>query len=281
MSSVPPLIFIALLGAAVAAGDEAPRQPVGVSVSLGRATIWQRAPAQDTGLTILGVSCDLEGTLAVFALFGLVDNRTEGEARAWGVANPSLGMTLEMPVARRLDLGLIFGSTVPVGSGGGDFPSRPIVLRAMLSGTDWGGPMFGPNHIDVYEGLRLTSSEGGFTFRFRSTLHPAVRVRGNKTDSLGPRVIFTSSGLLAAYAVTPQLSFFTELAETRFLNHPPFLQDDPSLATDRYAVAGLGLDLERRRLTHVKPSLLYARAVDAPKNRRHFHLIEMNVRVSF
>ena len=105
MSSVPPLIFIALLGAAVAAGDEAPRQPVGVSVSLGRATIWQRAPAQDTGLTILGVSCDLEGTLAVFALFGLVDNRTEGEARAWGVANPSLGMTLEMPVARRLDLG--------------------------------------------------------------------------------------------------------------------------------------------------------------------------------
>ena len=53
-------------------------------------------------------------------------------------------------------------------------------------------------------------------------------MRATKTDRLGPRVIFTSSGLFAGYAPVARVSAFAELAETRFLNRPAFLGADPA-----------------------------------------------------
>jgi hypothetical protein len=276
-----PALIVSLLAGAAGAAEGPPRRPAGVSLSLNQARIWQRAPAQTTDLTILSGSYDLTRSVTLFGRLGLVDNRSGAEAKAWGVANPSVGASFGVPLTARLRLGLVFGSTLPVGSGGGDAPARPTALSAMLSGTDWGGPMFGPNHIDVYEGFSLTAIPRSFTFRIKSTLHPAMRVRGRKTDTLGPRVIFTSSGLLASRALTRQMSVFVELSETRFLNHPPFLQDDPSSRVDRYAAAGVSTDFHLGGARRLQPAVLYARGLDAPKTGRRFQLIELDVQVGF
>ncbi len=257
---------------AVALAADPPR----TSISLDRSTIWQDAPDQLTGLTVLSVSRDYD-SVSVVARLGLVDDRSAPEPRAWGIANPVVGAVFRFRLSEHVLLSLLGGTTVPVGSGGGDGPARPETLRAMLNGTDWGGPMFGPDHLDVYEGFRLTGSARGFTLRLRSTLHPAVRVRGAKTDPLGPRVIFTSSGLLAGYAPGRRVSVFAELAETRFLNTPPFLVDTPDARVDRYAVAGVSLDLRLGANRFLQPTLSLAKAIDAPKTRRSFRLVEVEL----
>lgn len=275
-------VGVGVLAAAVASAGagRVAAEPPRTSISLDRSTIWQDAPSQRTGLTVLSVSRDYD-SVSVFARLGFVDDRSSVEPGAWGVSNPQVGAVFRWRLSEHVRLSLIGGTTVPVGSGGGDAPPHPGALRAMLNGTDWGGPMFGPDHLDVFEGFRLAVSARGFTLRLRSTLHPAVRVRGAKTDPLGPLVIFTSSGLLAGCAPGPRVSLFTELAETRFLNTPPFLVDAPDARVDRYAVAGVSLDLRLRANRSLQPTLSLAKAVDAPKTRRSFRLMEVELAFSF
>jgi hypothetical protein len=251
------------------------------AVSLSRAAIWQRLPDQTTDLTVVTASLDVGRSWSVFGRIGLVDDESTLEERASGFANPALGATFGFELARHVRLAFTLGSTIPVGSGGGDSPARPAALRAMLNGTDWGGPMFGPNHLDVYEGFALTWTPGRLTLRIRRTLHPALRVRGARTDVLGPRVIFTSSGLTAGCSLGRGISTMAELDETRFLNRPSFLGSDPSNRSDHYLVAGLEGDFGIGPSRRLQPAVLYAAAVDAPKNRRAFRLVEVDLRLSF
>jgi hypothetical protein len=277
------LVGTGALGGRSACGDEGrggPSRTATTSVSLDRATIWQDTPPQTTGLTVFSASHDF-GSVSVFARLGIVDDRSAGESRAWGVSNPAVGAIFKTRWGGHLQLALLAGTTVPVGSGGGDAPTHPDALQAMLNGTDWGGPMFGPNHLDVFEGFRLTATVERLTLRLRSTLHPALRVRATKTDRLGPRVIFTSSGLFAGYTPLAWLSIFGELAETRFLNRPAFLGADPAGRSDHYAVAGLALDFPVGGVRHLQPTISFARAIDAPKRKRAFRLAEIELQFSF
>jgi hypothetical protein len=253
----------------------------GVTLSLSQASVWQRLPDQRTDLTVLTGSYDLNSSWTLFGRIGMVGDRSTIHPRAWGFANPSVGATVAWDLVAHLRLGLILGTTVPIGSGGGDGAAHSDPLRAMLNGTDWGGPMFGPNHLDVFEGFTLVARPGRFTLRLKSTLHPAIRVRAPKTDGLGPRVIFTSSGLMASYSMADKLSVFAEFAETRVLNRPVFLDPDPSYRSDHYGIAGVAADFRRGATTRLQPTLIYARAVDAPKSGRHFHLLELDLQVSF
>jgi hypothetical protein len=251
-------------------------------ISLDQTAIWQDAPSQTTAITILSAGRDLSRSLTLFGRLGLVGDGFDRELRAWGVANPTLGATVRVRRAGRVRVSFVLASTLPVGSGGGDAPARPSALRAMLNGTDWGGPMFGPNHLDVSEGIRLSATAARWTLRARSTLHPAVRVRGAATDQLGPRVIFASSGLTASYAPASRVSVFADLAETRFLNEPVFLRgSDPGARADHYGALGVSMDLDLGGVRRLSPTLSVARAVDAPKNRRHFRLVEIEIQIAF
>jgi len=251
------------------------------AISIDTAAIWQDAPDQTTTLTIVSASRDLTRRLGLFGRIGMVRDRSAIEGPAWGVSNPATGATLKISTRDRLQLAVVFGTTLPLGSGGGDRPGRPQALRAMLNGTDWGGAMFGPNHIDVFEGFRVAASVGKTTLRVRSTLHPARRVRGGRSDTLGRWVIFASSAASIAYAPVRRWTVFGELSETRYLNRPAFLGDDPAKRSDHYAVAGLAFDVRLGAGRHLQPTLSVARAVDAPKNGRAFRLAELEVQLSF
>jgi hypothetical protein len=283
VAGVASAAAIALASGSAAFPDSAGPAPKRAlnSVSFDRATIWQDEPDQTTTLTIVSVSRQIGERTSLFCRLGMVHDRSTVEPRAWGVSNPAAGATLQLRLPGRLELGLVLGTTLPIGSGGGDTPTRPDALRAMLNGTDWGGPMFGPNHLDLFEGLRLAASLGRLTVRLRSTLHPALRVRGERNDSLGRWVVFTSSGLSATCALGRMARVLGELAETRFLNHPPFLGQAPGDRSDHYAVAGLALALGVGGGRELRPTVSVARAVDAPKNRRDFRLVEVELALAF
>jgi hypothetical protein len=85
-----------------------------------------------------------------------------------------------------------------------------------------------------------------------------------------------------ACAATPRVTAFADLAETRFLNQPVFLRGaDPSARADHYGAAGVAMDFDLGRARRLQPTLSVARAVDAPKNRREFRLLELEMQLSF
>lgn len=282
VGSLAILLALGVVGPAAEADQAtgAPTRRIN-TLSLDHATIWQDAPHQTTRLTIVSASREMSDRVSLFCKLGLVQDRSAIGAAAWGVSNPVLGATLQVLFGDRLQLVIVLGSTVPLGSGGGDAPGRPGALRAMLNGTDWGGPMFGPNHLDLFEGFRFATSAGPLTLRARSTLHPVRRVRGKRTDTLGRWVIFTSSGVSAAYSLPRTATLFGELAETRFLNRPAFLGPDPAARSDHYAILGLALDFALGAGPRLQPTLSLGRAVDAPKNARAFRLAEVGLQLSF
>jgi hypothetical protein len=272
--------LLSVLGPARA--EPADARPAGpdprVHAALSRTLIWQRQPVERTGLTLLSATYDVTPRLALFARGGLVDDERDASGKVWAVANPAVGATLKVPIAAHVSCALTMGTTLAVGSGGGNRGS-PRTLAAMLSGTDWGGPMFGPNHMDVFEGVGVSGDVGRLSLRVRSTLHPAFRVRGQEVDTLGALVLFTSSGASLSYRLGAA-SVFVELAETRFLNDPPFLEGDAASRQDRYAVVGARASLRRGR-ARLQPGLSYAWGIDAPKTLRRFHLVEAEVQVSY
>jgi hypothetical protein len=150
----------------------------------------------------------------------------------------------------------------------------------MLVATDWGGPMFAPDHLDLFPGARLTWTAGPLALRARSTLHQAFRVRGENVDPIGASVTFTTSGLMAGYRPARRALFFAELAQTRFWSTPGFIATDPALRSDHYLAGGLSWTVDPGPRPF-DATLMYVRALDAPKRRRSFQLIELELAVQF
>src|SRR6185436_13111069 len=231
-----PAALLSIFLPLTAWGDEpAAAKPIGMSLSLG--TTFQKLShePQDTVLSVLTASYDLTDRWGAFARLGLVDNDPATGEAGRGMSNPALGFTYGRPLSDRYRLGLTLGVVLPLGSGGGDDPD-PAVLNAMLTATDWGGPMYGPDHLTPYVGASLTRSAGPLTLRARSTLYDANRVKGKKADPIGPTVIFTSSDLLADYSLSDRMSVFTQLAQTYYHNTPPFVAADATARADHYLV---------------------------------------------
>lgn len=262
-------------GAEPAAG-----KPVGMSLSLSTTLQKLSHEPQETVLSVLTASYDLSSRWGVFARLGFVNNDPASGEAAQGMSNPALGITYGLPLNDRFRMGFTLGTVLPLGSGGGNNPD-PAVLDAMLTATDWGGPMFGPNHLTPYAGVSVTHSSGPLTVRLRSTLYDANRIKGKKTDPLGSTVTFTSSGLLADYSIGDRMSVFTELAQTYYLNTPPWVAADASARGDHYLAGGVSFNFKLANGRRFEPSLLYAEAIDQPKTRRTFRLLELGTRFSF
>jgi hypothetical protein len=195
-----------------------------------------------------------------------------GPADAWGFANPQLAVDLAY-VLGPLQLDGIAGITLPVGSGGGDH-ADPVTLAAMLAGTDWGGPMFAPDHMDFFGGLKLAAPVGRFRLLGRATLHDAERVRGDAIDQVGPRVTFLFSGARASY-LREGITVFAEFLDTYILNTPHFVEMDARARQSQYL--GAGITISHRSLHGVSPTLRYVRGIDPRKDAVNFQVIELTL----
>jgi hypothetical protein len=280
-----PAVLLSIFLPLAAWGDEpTPPKPIGqpIGMSLSLSTTFQKLShePQDTVLSVLTASYDLTDRWGAFARLGLVDNDPATGEAGRGMSNPALGFTYGRPLSDRYRLGLTLGVVLPLGSGGGDDPD-PAVLNAMLVATDWGGPMYGPDHLTPYVGASLTRSAGPLTLRARSTLYDANRVKGEKADPIGPTVIFTSSDLLADYSINDRMSVFTQLAQTYYHNTPPFVAADATARADHYLVGGVSFNFKLANGRSFQPSLAYGEAIDQPKTRRTFRLLELGTKLSF
>jgi hypothetical protein len=249
--------------------------PIGISATLSNAVAFRQGPSESTLMTILGGSYAWTPSLSTFARVGAVYNASSGLQNAVDIANPALGINMQVEAAQDLVFGAQSGLTVPVGTGGGNTPSA-AELRAWMNSIDWGGVMFAPNHLDLFVGARAAYTLRRCTFQFESVLNELLRVRGEKADPVGAAVTLTSTTATIAYAVLPQLSLSTALSETRVWNTPTYVTNDPNSRVDYFFIAAATTTLRVKR-TDVSWGLLYARALDLPLSGQGFQVTELDL----
>jgi hypothetical protein len=251
------------------------RKPIGISAALSNAVAFREGPSESTVMTVLGGAYAWTESLSTFARVGAVYNASSGLQSAVDIANPALGVNVQVEADKGLVLGGQFGVTVPVGTGGGDSASA-AGIRAWMNSIDWGGVMYAPNHLDLFAGARAAYTLRRCTFQLESVLNELLRVRGEKTDPVGAAVTLTSTTATISYAVLPQLSLSTALSETRVWNTPTFVASDPDSRVDYFFIAGASTTVRVGR-TDVSWSLLYARALDLPLSGQRFQVAELDL----
>jgi hypothetical protein len=260
------------------AGSEAkaaaPR-PMGITASLTGTTQYQDVE-QRTAMLLAHVEYTRVSPWTFYARLGWV---RDAQAGASSLSNALVGAWYAIALPRGVALSARGIAVVPVGTGGGD-GADPGALRASLMATDWNGPLFAPNHLTGGAGLRLAYGRGAAFALLESTLYHARRVRGETVDPLGPTVTFTATKLGLGVATATGVSWLGGVAQTRYWGDPEFLGDRAAARDDHYAFVAVEapIGLTRRPL---RPGLLIARAIDAPKADLDFHLVEVSLAFSF
>jgi len=249
--------------------------------SVSFAGAFETAGTDQLFIGVLEMTIDASPRLQLFVQLGFMgDWRSSGAGQdSMGMGNPVVGATYELPPFAPFRLHLTVGSTIPVGSGGGD-DANPTVRDAMLSATDWGGPMFAPNHLDLFVGGKISYSSGVFGLRARSTFNEGIRVRGETVDVLGSNVMFVANALRGTVNLR-KLSFFGEYLETRILNTPPFVRADPSARVSQYLGVGVSAQAGAIHKTALEPTLRFVRGIDQAKWDSGFQVIELGLTASF
>src|SRR5262249_40132823 len=154
------------------------------SGSLANSLVLRQGPSQATLISIASGAYAWTSAFSTFARVGMVHNSSSDEASATGLANPALGASLQLDLGKHFKIGGQSGSTLPIGSGGGNSPT-PGAYRAWTNSVDWGGAMFAVNHVDLFNGLKGAFVYDALTVSFESTVHELIRVRGASTDPIG------------------------------------------------------------------------------------------------
>lgn len=254
----------------------APDAPLGITASLTGSLQLQDEDDQRTTLFVASVTYTRPRWPSFYARLGWVHDTA---AAASGVSDLVLGASRPFALPRSFKLAPRFAVILPIGSGRGN-DADPSVMRALVIGTDWGGPMFAPNHLTLSAGLRLSWSRGRLFALADAVLNRATRVAGEALDPIGPTVTFSPSKLVVGAAVSAAFAVYGGVAETRYWGSPGFVKADPTARADHYAFVGVDWtrDLGGKKL---QIGLLYSLALDPPKSRRDFQVAEISTALSF
>ncbi len=273
------LLAAQVLGAASLGAQDAPSQRPTTTVSLTTTRVRQCCTDSDTWFSVLALAREVSPRWGLYARLGLVRDTTQDTGSTAVLTNPALGATYDRELGGGLSLAALGGLALPLGGGGGDRADlRP--LYGMLNATDWGGPMFTPNHVDLFLGARLERSLRAVTLRAGSTLNFARRVRGARVDPVGHTVIYTASDVTLELELRPEASVFAQLARTYYHNNPLFVGGERALRDDVYLIGGAAFSLPVGTRS-LRPTALYARALDAPKAPRRYDVIELDLALEF
>jgi hypothetical protein len=253
----------------------APPAPLGVSGSLSNSLVLRGNPSQSTLLTVLSAAYQLTPAISTFGRIGTAANASSDVGSATDVANPAVGLNLQLDVGKHVKVGGTSGVTIPIGTGAGDSASAGA-FRAWTNSVDWGGAMFAVDHLDIFDGVRAAYVLDSLTVSFESILHALIRVRGAVSDPIGSEATVTGTTLAVAYAFFPQLTLSTSLSETRFLNTPLYIQQSPESRVEYFFSAGASTTMKIGSF-EVDPGLVYARALDMPLTAQNFQVVELDL----
>lgn len=311
------ILFAASLSARAASAEEptaappeapAPKKPAPPPYSLP----WQLRPAiaatalrldaaialQDSATTMASTFLGAYKIVPNFAglvRLGVVHNAPDHASSASAFANPLLGATFTPELAPGLRLPLFLGATLPVGSGGGNPantlpgpngkiappPSYAAEGAGIYARSAMDNALFAVNYMAFIVGAGVAYMTHGLTVQAEVTLLQFARIRGSLIDKDETRTNLTS-GLHVGYAIVKPLTVSAELRYQRWLSTPAAVVADDT-KRDQMTV-GVGL---RTRVDAVpdkvilRPGVAYVTGVDDPMAKAGYHIIFVDLPVSF
>lgn len=248
--------------------------------------------AGNTEVTMLLATYRVLPELAPLVRLGLVKNNAPGVGvDGTAFVNPIVGATYARKLGN-LRLAGFLATTIPIGQGAGDSPNAgaatadAAAIRAR-SGMD--NAMFAVNYMTGIVGLGLAFVHGGFTAQAEATVLQLFRVRGdNAASATDATRTNATAGLHLGYFVIPQLSLGGEIRYQRWLSQvtqrngtgasvpiADFAKDTATFAVGPRGHFKLGTSI------WLRPGISYAQGLDKPLTDGKYHVVQVDLPVSF
>jgi hypothetical protein len=246
------------------------------------------SPSGSGGTTIASVlhgSFAVAPELAPFVRMAVVGSSEPGSAvgRASAVVNPAVGIVWAKPLGERFRTAVLAAATLPIGEGGGEAPSASAVAAAVSRGvparSGMDNALFAVNYATGIAGAGIAWVEGGLTVQAEATVLHLVRVRNEDVSKESSRTNFTA-GLHAGWFAVPWLSLGVEARAQVWLTTPAFVEADRSARETVTVAAGPRFHLDAGGLRW-KPGVAYATALDDPLRSLRYHIVQVDLPVSF
>lgn len=221
--------------------------------------------------------------LAPLVRIGFVSSSAIGMAAAGqALVNPVVGGTYLLGVAPELRVALFLAVAIPVGQGGGNTPEAATAAAAkagIYARSAMDNAMFAINDLTVFPGVDVAWVRGRLTLQAEATLLELTRVRGEAVQKDARRTNLTS-GLHAGFFAFPWLSIGAELRYQRWLSTPAAVDANPDLRDTVTAAIGPRAHM-KLRATWLRPGISYSRGLDSPMSGQSYHILQVDLPVSF
>lgn len=238
-------------------------------------------------VSMLSASYKVIPELAPMLRLGLVSNAppTDKSART-NLTNPVLGVLWGPKLHPNFKLGLFFGMTLPIGSGGGEdpHPQAPIANQAgAATRSMMDNAMFAVNYLALFPGVGAAYVGHNFTFQGEVTAFQLFKTRG--PDAADKSNTNLTMGAHAGYFIIPQLSVGTEIRHQRWLSTPtqPNVKADKTGTlrdTTTWAI-GPRAHVQLSKTMWLRPGLSFSLPLDNPlangKGASHFKMVQIDI----
>jgi hypothetical protein len=223
-----------------------------------------------------------QGLAPVLRLAAVNDSPPTGNG-GLAVVNPLLGVMYAMRIAGPIRAAAFLGMTVPIGMGGGNTPdpgladarNKGIPAREAMDNS-----LFAVNDLAVIPGVGIGYIDHGFTLQGEATLFQLQRVRGEAAQPEASKTNFTC-GLHAGWFAMPTLSVGVDVHYQRWLNAPIAVDKDSALVDNFTVAVGPRLHIPLGGKSWVRPGVAYARGVEKAMAAPNYHIVQLDVPVSF
>jgi len=260
--------------------------PVGNAVRSDTAVAMIAPASGGTGSTLattLLVSYKVMDDLAPFLRLAFVGNDPVTGQNGAALVNPILGAAYSLKLGEGLRGNGALGVAFPVLMGGGDSapPEESAAAKAgVLARSAMDNALFAANDLVVFGGAGVAWTGGPFTAQVEATVLQLTRVRGENVQADTAKTNFTS-GLHAGYFVIPELSLGLELRYQRWLSTPVAVTANERLRDNFTAAAGARAHLKLAEKVWFRPALVYVQPLDNPMSAQGYHIVQVDLPVSF
>lgn len=208
--------------------------------------------------------------LAAIVRLGVIHNEAEDPKIGSGTAfvNPAIGVLYGLPLGKSVKTSFFLGTTLPVGTGGGDTPNAAARSANLPSGifarASMDNALFQINYLTPMVGADIAFVADGFTVQAEVTLLELIRVRGAAVDKDAARTNLTA-GLHAGYFPIPQLSIGTELRYQYWIANETIEKGPDPSAIDHWTLGfGPRAHIKLGEKMWLRPGVSLTMALDLP-----------------
>lgn len=231
--------------------------------------------------TLLG-GAKFAPNLGAYGKIALTHNNPVTGPTANAVSNPFFFLLYTPEVAKGMRLPVMFGFTLPVGSGGGDNPDVPdkaAQAAAIPTRSAMENALYAVNFFTLTQGVGYAWIKDRLTLQVEATLLESIRARGGQVEKDAFRLNSTY-GAHAGYAVLDMLTLSVEVRYQCWLTNAAPVKVADSNRDTLTLGGGVRMNIPVGKIT-LRPGFAYFAPLDDPMRKSNTQLFTFDLPILF